>query len=250
MNKFKAYDLSKLKAEFAPTGKLRASINLGNPILASVTDSGHVQGVSVDLANRLATSLSVELELVVLDSAGKSVEAVNNEDADFGFFAIDPKRGEKINFTAPYVLITGSYLVPEDSPLTQIEQVDEQGTTVVVGKGSAYDLFLSRQLHNARIERAPTSPKVVEHFLQGGFDVAAGVTQQLLADHLRLPGLRMLPGNFMTIRQAMGLPKTRDADAWNYLKHFVEEAKQSGFVTDALARHQIEGAEVAPAEFA
>ncbi len=238
-----------LKQAFAPTGRLRASINLGNPILAgrdSIT--GEPCGVSVDLAQELAVRLELELELVVWDAAGKSVEAVEREQADFGFFAIDPKRGERIAFTDAYVLIEGAYLVADDSKLQSNEEVDRAGHRVTVGKGSAYDLYLSRELKQAVIERAPTSPAVVEHFLAHGYEIAAGVRQQLEADAVRLGGVRLLPGRFMVIRQAMGLPRNRGEEAHQFLTAFVEEMKASGFVEKALERHAIHGASVAPVQ--
>jgi len=233
---------------FAPTGRLRASINTGNPILATADPAtGLATGVSVDLARGFAERLGVELELLVFDTAGKSVDAVTEERADIGFFAIDPKRGEGIHFTAPYVLIEGWYAVREGSPVMAMEEVDQAGTRVVVGKGSAYDLFLSRELKNATILRAPSSPAVVEYFLAQGADVAAGVKQQLEADARRLGGLRLLPGRFMVIQQAMGCPRGRGAAAAGVLAAYVEDMKRSGFVTQALARHGISGAAVAPA---
>lgn len=233
-------------AAFTPTGRLRASINLGNPILAGRDAAGEPCGVSVDLARAFARLLGVELELVVFDAAGKSVEAVTSEAADLGFFAIDPLRGAGIAFTAPYVLIEGAYLVRNDSPLTHNDEVDRAGTTVTVGKGSAYDLYLTRSLAAAQIERAPTSPTVVDVFLRNGHGVAAGVRQQLEADAARLGGLRLLPGRFMVIEQAMGLPKGRGDAAAAALRAFVEAMKASGFITEALVRHGIQGASVAP----
>jgi polar amino acid transport system substrate-binding protein len=235
-------------AAFAPTGRLRASINTGNPILAAPDPaSGLARGVSVDLARGFAERLGVELELVVFDTAGKSVDAVTQERADIGFFAIDPKRGEGIHFTAPYVLIEGCYAVREDSPLSAMEQVDRAGTRVVVGKGSAYDLFLSRELQQATILHAPSSPAVVDFFLEQGADVAAGVKQQLEADAQRVGGLRLLPGRFMVIQQAMGCPRSRGSAAAAVLAAYVEDMKRSGFVAAALQRHGISGAAVAPA---
>ncbi|MBV0881839.1 ABC transporter substrate-binding protein [Noviherbaspirillum sp. L7-7A] len=234
-------------AAFTPTGKLRASINLGNPILANTDVSGQPGGVSVDLARELATTLGVELELVVFDAAGKSVQAVAAEEADIGFFAIDPLRGAEIAFTAPYVLIEGYYLVKDDSPLRTNAEVDRAGHRVVVGKGSAYDLYLSRTLAHAQILRAPTSPTVVETFLREGAEVAAGVKQQLQADAEKASGLRLLDQCFMVIRQAMGLPKSRGAEAAEFLRAFVEQRKASGFVAASLQRHGIQGASVAPA---
>ncbi len=232
---------------FAPTGRLRASINLGNPILASRNADGHATGVSVDLARAFAERLGVSLELVVFDTAGKSVDAVRAEQADIGFFAIDPLRGEGIRFTAPYVLIEGCYLVRTLSPLQANAEVDAAGQTVMVGKGSAYDLFLTRELKAATILRAPSSPAVVQSFLDQQADVAAGVRQQLQADAARLGGLRLLPGCFMVIQQAMGVPAGRGAGAQAALAAFVEEMKAAGFVSEALQRHGIQGAAVAPA---
>ncbi|MDM0112003.1 ABC transporter substrate-binding protein [Variovorax sp. J22R133] len=233
---------------FTPTGKLRASINLGNPILASKDPAtGVAKGVSVDLAKGFAERLGVELELVVFDAAGKSVEAVADERADIGFFAIDLQRGVHIAFTDAYVLIEGCYLVRDDSPIHSNDQVDREGNLVVVGKGSAYDLFLSRELRHAHIVRSPTSPTVVDTFLAQQADVAAGVRQQLQADAARLGGLRLLDERFMVIRQAMGTPRSRGEQAANFLAAYVEEMKASGFVAAALARHGIEGASVAPA---
>jgi polar amino acid transport system substrate-binding protein len=232
---------------FAPTGRLRASINTGNPILAAPDAADGARGVSVDLARAFAERLGVPLALVVFDTAGKSVDAVTQEQADIGFFAIDPKRGEGIHFTGPYVLIEGCYAVRGDSPISANEQVDQAANRVVVGQGSAYDLFLSRELRHAQILRAPSSPAVVDFFLQHNADVAAGVKQQLQADAERRGGLRLLPGHFMVIRQAMGCPRGRGEAAARYLTDFVEEMKASGFVASALQRHGISGAAVAPA---
>ena len=232
---------------FTPTGRLRASINLGNPILAGRGADGQAQGVSVDLARAFAQRLGVEVELTVFDTAGKSVDAVKAEQADIGFFAIDPLRGEGIRFTAPYVLIEGCYLVRNDSPLQDNAEVDQAGRTVMVGKGSAYDLYLTRELKAATILRAPSSPAVVQSFVDEQAEVAAGVKQQLEADAARIGGLRLLPGRFMVIQQAMGTPSSRGADAQAALAAFVEDKKANGFVAEALQRHGIAGAAVAPA---
>lgn len=236
-----------LITSLAPTGTLRASINTGNPILANLDADGKPFGVSIDLAHGFARLLGVDIELIVFDAAGKSVEAVTQEKADFGFFAVDPVRGAGINFTAPYVLIEGAYLVREDSAIQDNAEVDRAGKRVVVGKGSAYDLYLSREIKHAEILRSPTSPTVVDTFIAQGAEVAAGVKQQLEADAARIPGLRLLPGRFMVIQQAMGLPKGRGAAAAQLLHKYVEDMKASGFVADALLRHGIQGASVAPA---
>lgn len=232
----------------APTGVLRAAINLGNPILAGTDPAtGQPRGVSVDLARALAGRLGVALEPIMFQAAGRSVEAVTADEADIGFFAVDPVRGAGIAFTPPYVLIEGCYLVHDASALHRNEEVDRPGHRVAVGLGSAYDLHLSRDLKHAAIVRAPTSPTVVDTFLAEGLEVAAGVRQQLEADARRVGGLRLLEGHFMVIRQAMGLPRGRGEAAARYLVDFIEAMKASGFVADALERHGIEGASVAPA---
>ncbi len=237
-----------LSQTFAPTGELRVAINVGNPILARRhPDTGEPEGVSIDLATQLAQRLGVSLKLVVFEAASKSVEAITNGSADVGFFAIDPLRGAAIAFTAPYVLIEGAYLVKQDSPLHNNDEVDRTGHTIVVGKGSAYDLYLSREIKQAELVRSPTSPEVVRFFLEHGHDVAAGVKPQLEAELPRMPGLRMLPGHFMVISQAMGLPKNRGTEAAAYLYQFVEDMKATGEVAQAMQRHRIEGASVAPA---
>ena len=232
---------------FTPTGKLRASINLGNPILANRDPAtGEPFGVSIDLARAFAERLSADLELVVFDAAGKSVQALTDERADFGFFAVDPLRGETVAFTAPYVLIEGFYLVPDASPIRTNADVDQPHNRVAVGKGSAYDLFLTRELKAATIMRAPTSQAVVATFVEQQLEVAAGVKQQLETDAAKTPGLRLLDERFMVIRQAMGVPKSRGEAAAALLGTFVEEMKASGFVADSLRRHGIVGASVAP----
>jgi len=240
-----------LVAEFTPTGRLRAVINLGNPVLAATDPAtGRPCGVSVDLAAGFAALLGADLELLPVDVAGKAVDAVTREAADIGFFAIDPARGAGITFTAPYLLIEGSYLVGDESPLTDNAEVDRPGNRIVVGQGSAYDLFLSREIRQATLVRAASSQAVVDTLLADRLEVAAGVRQQLEADARRLACVRLLPGRFMVIRQAMGLPKARSAGAANLLKDYVERMKASGFVQQALDRHGIEGAGVAPPEMA
>lgn len=241
---------NKLAEMFAPTGMLRASINTGNPVLAKRdAQTGELGGVSVDIARELARRLGVEIQLLGFDAARKSVEAVETGQADIGFFAIDPVRGQLLHFSPPYLTIEASYLVRRDSPIVRNEDVDRPGNRVVVGKGSAYDLFLSRELRFAEIVRAPTPGAVVDMFVSGELEVAAGVRQQLQADLVKVPGARLLDGRFMAIHQAMGLLKTRTPEARQYLNEFVESIKSSGFIESALRRHGIQGAIVAPAGY-
>jgi polar amino acid transport system substrate-binding protein len=232
-----------IRNSLAPSGTLRAAINFGNPILASKDTVP--RGVSVDLANELAKRLDLPLSLVTYTAAGKVVEALKSGEWDVAFLAIDPERAVDMDYTAPYVVIEGAYLVPQDSPITCHDEVDRKGVRVVVGAGSAYDLYLSRQLANAQIVRAPTSPTVTDTMLTQSLEVAAGVRQQLEADMQRITGMRLLDGSFMDIRQAMAIPKGRAAGA-NYLGELIEEMKLTGFIADALERHGIAGAMIAP----
>jgi polar amino acid transport system substrate-binding protein len=234
-------------SDLAPTGKLRAAINFGNPILASKDPStGEARGVSVDLSRELARRLGVPLQLVTYNAAGKVVEAVKSGAWDVAYVAIDPLRANEISYSAAYVVIEGAYLVRQDSPIHSNAEVDRAGVRVAAASGSAYDLYLSRELKQAKIVRAPTSQAVTDMFVAQRLDVAAGVKQQLEADAKRIPGLRLLQGRFMVINQAMGTPKGREAGV-GYLREFIEEMKASGFVARALERHRIEGAAVAPA---
>jgi polar amino acid transport system substrate-binding protein len=233
-------------SDLAPTGKVRAAINFGNPILATKdAATGEPRGVSVDLARELAKRLRVPVELVTYDAAGKVVDAQKSGAWDVAYFAIDPVRAADVTFTAPYVVIEGAYLVTKESPIRSNAEVDRTGIRVVVGAGSAYDLFLTRELKQATLVRAPTSQAVTDMFVAQKLDVAAGVKQQLEADAVRLPGLRLLDGRFMVINQAMAMPAGRAAGA-QYLREFIEEMKASGFVAESLARHRIEGALVGP----
>lgn len=230
----------------APDGALRAAINFGNPILANKdTKTGEPFGVSIDIARELGKRLNVPVELVTFNSAGKVVDAVSANEVSIAFVAIDPVRATTTAYTAPYVVIEGAYLVRNNSSLRDNAEVDRAGTRIVVGAGSAYDLYLTREIKNATLVRAATSPLVTDVMLQQNLEVAAGVKQQLEADALRVGGVRLLPGRFMVINQALAMPLAR-AGASEFLKAFIEDLKASGFVAKALERHGIKGALVAP----
>jgi polar amino acid transport system substrate-binding protein len=232
-------------AELAPSGKLRAAINFGNAVLARREAGGEPGGITVDLARELARRLRVPVEFVLYEQAGQVFKALDDNGWDVCFLAIEPARAARIGFTAPYILIEGAYLVVDASLLHGAREVDRAGTRVAVVAGSAYDLFLSRELEHASLVRVASAAEVIELLRVDRADVVAGVKPQLAADARRLPGLRLLPEPFMSIRQAMGTPRERAA-AVAYLTDFVEEMKRSGFVSEAFARNRIEGASVAP----
>lgn len=235
-----------LLREIAPTGRLRAAINDGNPVLVTRAKGGRLSGISVDLAEELGRRLGLPVDLVPFDAAGKVTEAAGRNVWDIAFLAVDPKRGEGMAFTAPYLLIEGTYMVRSTSPLREIADVDRTGARIAVGRGSAYDLFLSREIRQATLVRATTSSGSIEMFVRDGLDAAAGVRQSLVAFARDHEGYRVIDGRFMAIGQAMGVPQGRPA-AIAYLKAFVEEMKRSGFVAAAASRHRQPDAAVAPA---
>jgi polar amino acid transport system substrate-binding protein len=232
-------------SELAPAGTLRAAINFSNPVLAGRDkDTGEPCGISVDLARELARHLDVAIALVPFDAAGKVVAAIGSQVWDVCFLAIDPLRAADISFTAAYAVIEGVFLVAASSAIRDNADVDRPGTRVGVIVGSAYDLFLSRELKHATIVRAETADAVMDLWVAGKLDAVAGVKPQL-EDHMaQNPGLRMLPGQFMAINQAMGTPRGREAGA-AYLRDFVDEMKSSLFVARAFAKNNITGASIA-----
>jgi len=234
--------------ELAPSGRLRAAINLGNAVLAQGTPE-EPRGITVDLSRELARRLGVPLDLVPFDAAGKVFDALKAGAWDVAFIAIEPARAAEIEFSPPYVLIEGTYMVRTDSPLKVIEDVDRAGIKISVGRGSAYDLFLTRTLKAAELVRSPSGGccSMVEMFLADKLDVVAGVRQQLEPFAVAGSGLRVMDGRFQVIRQAMAVPKGRLAAA-AHVRGFVEDVKASGFIKAGLDRSGQTAAAVAPKE--
>ena len=232
-----------VRHELAPTGVLRAVINLGNPVLAQGTPEAPA-GITVDLARALAAELDVPVELHCVDAARKSVDAIASGQVDVGFVAIDPGRAEQLAFTEPYVLIEGVYAVPADSPIASVDDVDRAGVRIGAKLGSAYDLHLGRQLRHAEVVRGDEGTEAFEHH---GLEVAAGIRQPLAEYVATHPGMRVLEPAFMQIRQAMAVSTERSAAAQEHLRGFVEARKADGFVAAALARAGQDPALAAPA---
>ncbi|MDB6042589.1 MAG: transporter substrate-binding protein [Gammaproteobacteria bacterium] len=239
---------SSVRADLTRGGRLIAALNHGNTVLVQRDSAnGEPRGVAPDLARELASRLAVELEFVHFDSARKVFETVDAGIWDVAFLAIDPLRAAGISFTAPYVIIEGSYLVPDDSPLRTIEDVDRAGVRVAAGRGTAYDLYLTRELKQAQLVRAPNSADALELFVEQGLEAAAGVRQPLVAFAASHPGLRVIEGSFTKIEQAMGTALARAAGA-AYLGVFIEEMKATGFIAAALrASNQHDAVVAAPA---
>ena len=233
-------------SDLAPTGKLRVGINYGNPVLATRDpSSGDLRGVAVDLGRELGRRVGVPVELVGFESAGKMFDAVKAGAWDVAFLAVDPGRADQIDFTAPYIEIEGTYLVPAGSSLRAIEDVDREGVRIGVSSKSAYDLFLSRSLQRAQLVQAPDPNAAFELILVGKVDVVAGVRQHLLASVAKLPGSRVLDGRFMAIQQALGIPKGREQGA-KYLREFIDDVKASGLVARAIEKAGVRVVSVPP----
>jgi polar amino acid transport system substrate-binding protein len=233
--------------DLAPGGKLRAAINFGNSVLAQKdAATGEAKGITPELARELGRRLGVPVELVTYEAAGKVFDAVKTGAWDIAFVAIEPVRAAEIEFSAAYVIIEGTYMVPKDSALKTIADVDKPGVRIAVGLKSAYDLYLTRTIKNATVVRASAGGgrAMIDMFNNDKLEVAAGVRQPLVAYAKDHPEVRVMDGHFMEIQQAMGTPKGRTAGA-AYLRAFVEDVKASGFVADALKRSG-QSATVAP----
>jgi polar amino acid transport system substrate-binding protein len=233
-------------AALAPSGKLRVAINFGNTVLAQKDPAtGEPRGISVDLARELANRLGVPIEVTTFDAAGKMTDAFKSGELDIVFLAIDPVRGADIDFTGPYVLIESVYIVPADSPLKINEDVDRTGVRIAVARGSAYDLYLTRAIKNATLVREGSGPQALDMFVRDKLEAAAGVKQPIIAFANSRSDMRVIPGRFMAVEQAIGAPKGRDIGV-RYLRAFVEDVKASGFVADGLKRSGQTDAVVAP----
>ncbi|MFI0815932.1 transporter substrate-binding domain-containing protein [Streptomyces sp. NPDC021098] len=225
-------DLTALARDLAPAGALRASVNLGNPVLAQGTPDAP-RGVTVELAGELARRLGLSVEFRCFDAARKSYEAMATGRADLCFLAVEPAREAEIAFTAPYVHIEGTYAVPAGSALRTPDDVDRPGVRIGVKQGSAYDLYLTRTLRHATVVRGPEG---VDVFHAEGLEAAAGIRQPLTAHVAEHPELRLVEPAFMTIRQAVGTTRTRRPETVRFLSETVAHLTASGFVARALSR--------------
>ena len=234
------------RADLAPAGKLRAGINYGNTILATRDPaSGESRGVAIDLTHALGRRLGVPVELVAYQSVAAMVDAAKTGAWDIAFLGADPARAGDISFTAPYLELEATYLVPAGSPLRAIADVDRAGVRVAAPARAAYELFLSRSLTRAHLVRAQGAGAAFDLLAAGKVDALAGLRQALGAAAVKLPGSRMLDGRFMAVQQAIGVPAGRDAGA-QYLRDFVEDAKASGVVARAIEQAGFRGVSVAP----
>jgi polar amino acid transport system substrate-binding protein len=234
--------MTTIAGDLAPTGTLRASINLGNPVLAHGTPDAP-GGVTVDLAREVGARLGVPVELVCFDAARKSFEALTSGRADLGFLAIEPARAAEVAFTAPYVVIEGVFAVPVDAKFASPADVDREGVRIGVKQGSAYDLYLTRTLRSATVVRGTDG---VDVFREQGLEVAAGIRQPITGYVAEHPDVRLIPERFMQIRQAVATTKDRGPETVAFLHDLVEELKTGGFVAEALRRAGQADATVAP----
>jgi polar amino acid transport system substrate-binding protein len=232
--------------ELAPTGKLRAGINMSNFLLVTgKAATGDPQGVSPDMAAEVARRLGVPLQLVPFPSPGQLADAVDDDVWDIGNIGAEPQRAEKIAFTAAYCEIEATYLVPAGSPIHSIDDVDKRGVKISVTGRSAYGLWLENNIRQAELVRTDTLDSSFETFVDKKLDVLAGLKPRLLTDIEKLPGARILDGKFSAVQQAIGTPR-KNAAAAKWLADFVEEAKASGLVQSFIDKHNVKGLSVAP----
>lgn len=236
---------SAARSELTPTGKLRVGINFGNELLTTRDASGAQGGIAVDLAGELARRVGVPLEIVSYESAGKMAEGAKAGAWDVAFLGADPDRANEIAFTAAYLEVDTTYLVPAGSRLRTLADVDREGVRIAVSGKSAYDLFLTRSLKRAQLVRAPNVNASVDLFFAEKLDALAGLKPLLVEAAARQTGARVLDGRFTVVQQAVGTPKGRDAAA-KYLREFVEDVKASGFAAKTIEKNGIRGVSVAP----
>jgi polar amino acid transport system substrate-binding protein len=234
-------------SQLAPTGVLRAGINMSNFLLVTGrSPSGEPEGVSPDMARAIAERLGVPVHYVPYPRPGELADAAGTGAWDIGLIGAEPQRAEKIAFTAAYAEIEATYLVPPGSAITRIEEVDRPGVRIAVAARAAYDLWLERNIRHASLLRADSLDGSFALFAEQKLEALAGLRPKLLSDAERMPGSRMLDGKFMAVQQAIGTARGNDAAA-AFLRGFVEEAKASGLVARLIARHGVRGLSVAPA---
>lgn len=228
-------------AELAPHGVLRAGVNMSNFLLVTGrTESGDPDGVSPDMAREIARRLGVPVKLVPFPKPGELADAAGTDAWDIGLIGAEPARAEKIDFTAAYVEIEATYLVPAGSRLKAIADVDQPGVKISVTARSAYDLWLERNIKHATLVRTTTGPAALELLTSGQVDALAGLRPGLITDIQKVAGGKILDGQFTAVQQAIGTAKGNHAGA-AWLKAFVEEAKASGFVAGLIAKHGVVG---------
>jgi len=230
-----------VKSQLAPTGVLRAGINMANQLLVTgETPAGEPDGVGPEFARHIAASLGVEIAYVQFPTPGDLADAVGTNTWDIGLIGAEPTRAEKIVFTAAYVEIEATYLVPEGSRLQTIADVDAEGVRIAVSGRSAYDLYLTRSLEHAELIRAQGLPGALELFLNDKLDALAGLRPALNNDIGKVPGGRILDGQFTAVQQAVGTAKANTAAA-AFLSEVVEEAKASGLIGSLIEKHGVAG---------
>jgi polar amino acid transport system substrate-binding protein len=233
-------------AELAPSGVLRAAINMANSLLVSGSGpAGEPVGVAPDLAREIATRLGVPVAYVPFARPGELADAAGQGIWDIGLIAAEPARAQTIAFTPAYAEIAATYLVPAGSPLQTIAEIDRPGLRIAIAARSAYDLWLSRHLQHAELVRAPGLDPAFELFVKEKLDALAGLKPRLLSDVEQLPGARILDGQFTAVQQAVGTARQNQAGA-AFLRAFVEEAKSVGLIARLIERHRIRGLTVAP----
>lgn len=238
--------MSQITSELAPTGVLRAGINMGNFLLVTgKTASGDPQGVAPDMAAEIAKRLGVGVAYVKYERPSTLADAAGTSAWDIGLIGAEPQRAEKITFTAAYCEIEATYLVPPGSPITKIEEVDRSGIRIASRRGAAYGLWLERNIKQAKLLLSESADAPLNQFISEKLEAYGALRPQLLTEANKLPGSRILPGNFMTVQQAIGTAKPNTAGA-AFLSEFVAEAKKSGLVARLIDKHRVKGLSVAP----
>ena len=233
--------LEQARAELAPTGVLRAGINLSNFLLVTgTTEDGDPVGVSPDLARAIADRLGVSLKLISFKTPGELADAAADDVWDIGNIGAVAARAKTITFSAAYAEIEATYLVGAQSPIQKMKDLDQSGVRIAVAARSAYELWLSANLREAELVMADGIAASFDTFVGRNLDALAGLRPRLVDEAKKLPGARVLSGNFTTVQQAVGTQPERRAGA-AFLRAFVEEAKSGGLIANLIAKHGVTG---------
>ncbi len=236
-----------VRKELAPNGTLRVGVNMGNFLLTRREPDGKGAGIVFDLGRELARRLGVAVEFVEYENPGKLADAAKSGAWDVAFLGAEPQRAQEIDFTPAYVEIESTYLVPAGSPIQRIEDVDRPGVRIAISERSAYELYLSRTLKHAELVRSRGGDAAFKRFVDDKLDALASLRPRLITDQARLPGSRILEGNFTSVQQASGTPKGRAA-GFRYLREFIEDVKATGLVAELITKNNVQGLTVAPKE--
>lgn len=239
--------MRKVREQLAPTGVLRAGINMSNFLLVNGNDSNGsgstndtLRGVSPDMAQAIAKELGVGVELITYSGPGLVADAALNNEWDIANIAAESERAKTIHFSPAYCEIQATYLVPANSSLRSVSDVDQAGNVIAVKERAAYDLWLTENLKHASLKKYPSMDASFDQFVEQSLDALAGLRPRLLEDKARLAGSVVFDDSFTAVQQSVGCRQGKP-EAAAFLHEFVMQSVRSGFIASLISKHGVEG---------